>query len=330
MIMLAPPLLDNLAKRLADTFAVSRPTAHKYIRELIDDGILRRTGLGTYEFVLRSNVIECDVAGLEEDVVWRDSVAPLLSDLPPNVRDICRFGCTEMINNVIDHSESEEVTITVRRSPFHVEIEVDDQGVGIFRKIATAMGLDDDRHAVLELAKGKVTTDPVNHTGEGIFFSSRTFDRFQIYSGGVLLNHELGDQRDWIMGDEQPHDAVNGTLVEMMMRNDSETRLKDIFDQYSSEEDDYGFDKTVVPVKLMQYGDDQLVSRSQAKRLMSRFDRFKTVVLDFQDVPSIGQAFADEVFRVFQADHPEVEIVAIRTNEEVARMMTRALNGRGR
>jgi hypothetical protein len=132
------------------------------------------------------------------------------------------------------------------------------------------------------------------------------------------------------LGDEQPRDEVNGTLVEMMMRNDSETRLKDIFDQYSSGEDDYGFDKTVVPVKLMQYGDDQLVSRSQAKRLMSRFDRFKTVVLDFQDVPSIGQAFADEVFRVFQAEHPEIEIVAIRANEEVTRMMNRALNGRGR
>ena len=55
--------------------------------------------------------------------------------------------------------------------------------------------------------------------------------------------------------------------------------------------DDYSFAKTVVPVRLAKIGDENLVSRSQAKRLLQRVDRFRCVVLDFDQVGSIGQAF---------------------------------------
>src|SRR5690606_33075114 len=99
-------------------------------------------------------------------------------------------------------------------------------------------------------------------------------------------------------------------------------------DQHASDANDYRFDKTVVPVKLLQYGDDHLVSRSQAKRLLQRFDRFRTVVLNFEGVESIGQAFADEVFRVFPSQHPEVEIIPVQANEQVMRMINRAVSGR--
>lgn len=71
-------------------------------------------------------------------------------------------------------------------------------------------------------------------------------------------------------------------------------------------------------------GRDNLVSRSQAKRLLGRFDRFKVVVLDFSGVASIGQSFADEVFRVFRSKHPEVELVPINASSEVRRMISRA------
>jgi hypothetical protein len=85
------------------------------------------------------------------------------------------------------------------------------------------------------------------------------------------------------------------------------------------------FAKTIVPVKLLAVGEDRLVSRSQAKRLLNRFDRFMEVVLDFEGVESVGQAFAAEVFRVFALAHPHVKLVPIRQNEAVSRMITRAL-----
>ena len=99
---------------------------------------------------------------------------------------------------------------------------------------------------------------------------------------------------------------------------------KKVFDKFASESGDYGFTKTVVPVRLARYGDDNLVSRSQARRLLARVDRFKLVVFDFDGVDAIGQAFADEIFRVFPALHPEVSVVAIKTSSPVKRMISPA------
>jgi hypothetical protein len=60
---------------------------------------------------------------------------------------------------------------------------------------------------------------------------------------------------------------------------------------------------------------------------LERVDRFKTVILDFAEVATIGQAFADEVFRVFVNEHPQVKIIAAHTNTEVAGMIARVETG---
>lgn len=318
----------QLAKQLQDRFGVSRPTAHNYLRELVAAQIIERTGPGRYDLRKVQTHIAHPLAGLDEYEVWISEIKPVLQDLPENVVDIWRYGCTEMINNAVDHSESPGVLVTITRTASTVEITVHDRGVGIFRKIARALKLEDDRHAVLELTKGKVTTDPARHTGEGIFFSSRAFDSFKILSGNVYFDHEGGDDRDWILGDEKPSEKVDGTTVFMTLSTTSPRLLQAVFDAYATDSEKYGFDRTVVPVKLLQYGDDQLVSRSQAKRLLVRFDRFKTVVLNFEGVETIGQAFADEVFRVFPGQHPEVELVPVSANEQVSRMISRATAGR--
>jgi DNA-binding Lrp family transcriptional regulator len=318
----------NLAALLQERFGISRPTANNYVRALVREGLIVRAKRGVYELGRAEFTFSHGVDGLEEHAVWAGEIQPVLKALPPNVIDIWHYGCTEMINNVIDHAESRTLGIAVRRSAQSVEISIADQGVGIFRKIAKALALEDDRHAVLELSKGKITTDPARHTGEGIFFSSRAFDSFRILSGGVFFQHEARDGEDWILGEEHPKEPVDGTLVIMGLDNHATRTLQSVFDAYATDTVDYRFDRTVVPVKLLQYGDDRLVSRSQAKRLLARFDRFRTVVLDFEDVESIGQAFADEVFRVFTAEHPKIELLAINTNEQVARMMNRAVSER--
>jgi hypothetical protein len=105
----------------------------------------------------------------------------------------------------------------------------------------------------------------------------------------------------------------------------TERTLREVFDRYTSSEDDFGFTKTRIPLSLARYGDENLVSRSQAKRVVARLDRFKEAVLDFEGVSSIGQAFADEIFRVFQTNNPEVHIAWVNANEEVSRMIRRVL-----
>jgi len=316
---------NNLAKSIQEIFHVSRPTAHNYLRRLIDSGDICRIGQGQYELAHEIHELSFLVDGLEEDRVWSEEIDPVLSQLPQNVRDIWHYGCTEMINNVIDHANSKIVEILVDKTARSTRISVSDTGIGIFRKIAAALKLEDDRHAVVELAKGKVTTDPDNHTGEGIFFSSRVFDHYLIVSGKVLFTHDADSDLDWIFGGEEPQEEVRGTAVTMEIRNSSEKTLQDVFDQYATDTEDYRFDKTIVPIRLMTYGDDRLVSRSQAKRLLSRIDRFRHVILDFESVESIGQAFADEIFRVFASKNPEIEIVPTQANEQVSRMINRAI-----
>lgn len=115
----------------------------------------------------------------------------------------------------------------------------------------------------------------------------------------------------------------SGTSVFMKIHNHTSRTTRKIFDQFSSNDDEYKFNKTVVPVMLAKYGDDNLISRSQAKRLLARVELFRIVILDFKEVPTIGQAFADEIFRVFTNQHPEVQLLHAHANSEVKRMIER-------
>jgi hypothetical protein len=226
-----------------------------------------------------------------------------------------------MINNAIDHSGSSEVQVGLRKNAIFTEVSVMDNGEGIFRKIQRELNLFDPREAILELAKGKLTTSPQNHSGEGIFFTSRLVDEFEIQSGRLHFRHDQG-AFDFLT--ERPAD-VAGTLVLMRLANDSPRAMRAVFDEFSDQEE-YSFDKTIVPVRLAQHEGEKLVSRSQAKRVAHRFERFKRVVLDFEGVAEIGQAFADELFRVFAAGHPNVRLTPINTSPAVANMVRRALS----
>ncbi len=316
---------EDIAKITAAHFGISRQAINKHLQRmveektLISEGQTRNRTYRLYPLVQWDKTYKLDGA-LAEDVVWRIDVAPALGQLPGNASDIWHYGFTEMLNNAIDHSAGSRINVLLRKDAASTELVIIDDGIGIFKKIQQELGLLDERHAVLELAKGKLTTDPDNHTGEGIFFTSRMFDAFDILSGGVYFSHKFGEAEDWILERARPR---SGTAVWMRLNNHTSRTLNKIFDQYTSD-DNFGFNKTVVPVKLAQYGDDRLVSRSQAKRLLARVERFKIVIFDFQDVENIGQAFADEIFRVFARRHPDIEITPIRANSAVKRMINRS------
>ena len=195
-----------------------------------------------------------------------------------------------------------------------------DDGVGIFKKIQKALNLLDERHAIVELAKGKLTTDPTKHTGQGIFFTSRLVDSFHILSGGVCLCAQIrrGKRLDTRSAGDQ-----RGTTIFMKLNNHSSRTDKQVFAEYTSG-DDFGFTKTVVPVRLAQYGEDKLISRSQAKRLLARVDLFRSVLFDFEGVETIGQAFADEIFRVFARSHPNIELIPISATPQIQQMINAA------
>jgi DNA-binding transcriptional ArsR family regulator len=315
----------NVATRVADEFGVSRQAASSWLSRLKAEGIIRSEGVGrgtTYRLVeLETQRGIFQREGLSEDRVWRELCFPVVKELPENVRSIWHHGITEMVNNAIDHSGSDQVTVIITRNILYVDCWVCDSGEGIFLKIQKALDLYDTREAILELAKGKFTTDPAKHSGEGIFFSSKMFDNFMIRSRALAFVHVGSKQKDFDVMVTRDEDSL-GTRVNMRLDNFSARTTREVFDKFALPEE-FSFAKTVVPVKLAQHEGETLVSRSQAKRLTRRFERFQTVILDFTDVTEIGQAFADEVFRVFANAHPALKMVTTGLTPAVRSMIKR-------
>jgi anti-sigma regulatory factor (Ser/Thr protein kinase) len=320
---------SDISKVTAAKFLITRQAVNKHLQRLAAEGSLTETGQTRNRLYKSAPILEWEKAyaiapDLAEDIAWAADVRPALGPLPDNALNIWQYVFTEMFNNAIDHSGGTEIYVRLKKTATSAEIALLDNGIGIFKKIQTELNLLDERHAILELSKGKLTTDPKRHTGEGIFFSSRMVDSFDILSGGVFFSHKFGDAEDWIL-ERKRYDT--GTFVWMKLNNHTARTARKVFDQYSSG-DDYGFNKTVVPVNLAQYGNDKLISRSQAKRVLARIELFKVVIFDFTGVETIGQAFADEIFRVFPMRHPEIQLLAVHANSEVKRMIVKAKAGR--
>jgi hypothetical protein len=260
---------------------------------------------------------------LEEHLVFDrlKQAAPFLSRLKENVFSIFDYAFQEMLNNAIDHSRSRSITIHAQQIHNFLYFEVRDQGVGIFANIQKKLGLEDELAAIGELMKGKTTTDPENHTGEGIFFTSKAADIF------VLDSHDLRLRVDNLVGDifvEELPRHHSGTVVKFWVNPKSSRHLSEIFKRYQTDPDDHAFNQTEIRVKLFTIG-TVYVSRSQARRVMAGLDKkFQSIILDFDKVPTIGQAFADEIFRVYKNRHPEMTILAINANPAVQFMIDRA------
>jgi anti-sigma regulatory factor (Ser/Thr protein kinase) len=322
----------------ANQFHISRQSANRELRRMVAEGLIKPLGetRGRQHVLVPIVSTDFDLTvnqDLREDTIWRKDVAPHLQDIPANVLLICQHGFTEMLNNVIDHSEATRAKIFIHRTAVKITMSIFDFGVGILNKIQRLKGLDDPQEAILELSKGKLTTDPDNHSGEGIFFTSRMFDRFSIMSGhhSLLCSPDIGD---WWMNladvnievKEVPSNVL-GTCVILEISPFSDQTIAKVMNKFAGEHEDYSFSKTHVPVRLARYDSAELISRSQAKRLMARLNRFKEVVLDFVGIETIGQAFADQIFRVYRKEHPDVHIVAWRTSPSVDGMIKRAEAG---
>lgn len=315
----------DIANVLAKKFNFSRQHAHRYLAKEVKNGNLIKTGRTrwTQYFLSSGNYIEFAEKiklGLAEDRVWSLYVKPIVISCPDNIYQICFYGFTEIFNNAIDHSNGSVIFSSIEIKNDTLFIKIMDDGVGIFTKIQKALNLESVKEAVLHLTKGKFTTDPSKHTGEGIFFTSRIFDKFSILSSDMYYTYKIND---WFLSPEKKNELEKGTLITMQISLKSERTIEEIFKQYSDKE--IGFGKTIVAVALSSDPNDPHVSRSQAKRLLIGLEKFKTIVLDFKGVKSVGQAFVDEIFRVFQNEYPDINILYVNTNKSVETMIKRGL-----
>ena len=308
---------------LADHLGITRQAVSLHVRELLADGEIFKTGstrAARYfprDAAAPERRLQRDLAltGLDESGVYADVAITLtLSRLPDNVESIVHYAFTEMLNNAIDHSMADQCTVDVRLDASRLAFSVREAGIGVFHSIRDKFDLPDEHAAMIELVKGRTTTKPEAHSGEGIFFVSHAADRF------LLRSHRLQIEWDRFRDDvfvSEPR-YLKGTLVQFEVRTDSRTRLEDVFAEFAPEQYDYQFEKTRVLVKLLAR---EYVSRSEAKRLLHNLDRFSEVELDMRDVTSVGQGFADEIFRVFADAHPGIAIRTVNAGKAIEAMI---------
>jgi len=258
--------------------------------------------------------------GLSEDLVFDEirKDTGIFVDAPKNIFIILQYAFTEMVNNAIEHSKSKKVETSFVRDKEGYKFEVRDFGVGIFNNIKKEKKLRDSLEAIQILIKGKQTTAPKAHSGEGIFFTSKVSDILTIKSFGKTLIFD-NSLKDFFIRDSK---GFKGTQVTFFISAKSKIKLESVFQKYT--EDSLDFRKTEVAIRLYKL-DTIYISRSQARRVVAGLDKFKSVVLDFDKVETVGQGFADEIFRVWQSNNPKIKISYINANENIDFMIKRAL-----
>lgn len=248
-----------------------------------------------------------------------NSKVHFMKNLKENVKSLFDYAFSEMLNNAIDHSESKYVEIDVGIDSKSLWFIVSDVGVGVYRNVMKKRRLKNELEAMQDLLKGKTTTQPHAHSGEGIFFTSKTADIYQLDS----FEHSLridNKTNDIFIGELKPQKI--GTKVFWIIGLDTSRHLREVFQKYEFDHSNPDFDKTEVQVRLYTIG-TIYISRSQARRILEGLEKFKSVIFDFVKVPNVGQAFVDELFRVFPQKYPEIKIKAVNMNEAARYMIER-------
>ena len=257
--------------------------------------------------------------GLREDEVWREVFATgVPGAMTHDAGGVAGYVFTEMLNNAIDHSGAPSARVAVWAGALGLRFEVFDRGRGALPNLQERLGLADAYDALGELSKGKTTTDPDRHTGEGIFFSSKAVDVFVLESGGLRWSVD-NLRHDQAVGTS---DVVVGTRVRWEIDPTSQRPLSEVFRAFTDE--DHEFDRTVAVVALFGLG-VRFISRSEAKRVMRGLERFRRVELDFAGVEEVGQGFVDEALRVWPSQHPATVVTPVRMVGPVDFMVRRGL-----
>lgn len=309
---------DSLSgAQIAERVGLSRQAAHRHLLRLMDAGLLRRTGrtrgvlyrLPDKDGAAHANPLPDPfhrtyrIGGLMEDAVLAEAALRLAlkRSLSAAAYEIFAYAFTEMLNNAIEHSHSPTCTVEVVLADREVRARIRDQGVGVFTSVARRHRLAEEEAAIGELLKGKATSLPERHAGEGIFFSSKACDSYSLRSHRLELIFDTRKKDAFV--NVRAH--IKGTEVSMGVSRSARRRLKDVFSAFAPEEFDFRFERSVVTVRFYAHA---YVSRSEARRLLARLDQFREVILDFSGVRSIGQGFADEIFRVFANAHTGVAL----------------------
>lgn len=301
-------------------------TAH-LLSQLVSEGKVLKTRTGkkiSYSVVTAIFDQTLKLKNLREDEIWDKirTTPDFIRTLSDQAETSLHFAFTEMLNNAIDHSRSGTVSILLDTDSSSVFFTIRDYGIGAFNSLMAKKSYPGPLSAIQELIKGKNTSDPLHHSGEGIFWTSKIADFFELksYDYSLIVDNTLSDYT--IKKLDSP---LMGTEVYFKIEKSSQKSIRNLFHEYSFDPARLTLDTTSIPIKLYELG-DAWISRSQAKKILSGLEKYKKIIFDFKDVDLIGQGFADEIFRVFRHAHPDIVLEPINMNETIALLINDAQN----
>lgn len=242
------------SSEIVEETGFSRTYINRFLRELREEGVLTLVGKANkarYIPVTKEKITKVRKSrkkihrilnnkDIQEDEVFSEieKKTGITESLPNNVLNILRYAFTEMLNNAIEHSDSEKIEIKMQRREKNVMFEVKDRGIGIFNNIKEKKKLKTEMVAIQDLIKGKQTTMPESHSGEGIFFTSKAGDVLTIQSSKKKVVFD-NLKEDIYLRDVK---YTEGTRVVFSIGINSDKNLNEIFKRFTDEL--YEFSKT--------------------------------------------------------------------------------------
>ena len=324
-------ILDNINHHKRDIiqtaiqrFGISRQAALKHMHFLIDQkqvvahGKTRDRFYELKPYVNLSKTIDIDSEFSVQSILQKQ-IFPHFSSLSFNIREICEFSFSAILQNILDHSKATKLYYKLYLSHNDVHIIIGDNGRGLFEHIKSSLNLENIKVAAIELAKGHVTTDPEYHSGDELNAVIQLFDKVTIDSSGKSLVF-INKTQDWIIKNS-PHQQ--GTRIHLEIETDSQRNCKDIFQNLFNTRNE----SVRIPINLLTVEESALVnSRAQAQSILRNISNWKNIEFDFNNIDLIGPAFADELVRKTKAENQLADIKWTNSNKTVDLLMSMALN----
>ena len=323
-------LLDNLSKHQKDIiqaairrFGISRQAVHKHMNYLINDKKVAAHGNTKgryYELMPTVNFNKTINIGSMQtgDDIIKKFIEPNIRILSENIFEIFHFSTQALINNIFDHANASKILFKIYITHKDAHFIISDNGIGIFDHLRSGLNLFDEHLAALELAKGHVTTDPHNHSGDELYTVIHLFDKVKIDSSGRSLGFSNYNQ-DWSLK-YSPH--RQGSRIHLTISPSSKRTCKEIFNSIFHLNDK----KVRIPLNLLDISEHKVVnSRSQVESVLRNIQDFNEIEFDFKKIDLIGPSFADELVRKTIEKNYKAKIKCINANETVDLLMSRAL-----
>lgn len=313
----------NIVQEVIGRFGISRQAVNKHMNRLISDNKVMAYGVTKgryYELVPEVNYSKTINFDKKQDpeLIFNKFIKPQIQILKNNLYDIFQFSICALLTNIQDYSNARTVYFKLFISHKKVHFIISDNGIGIFEDIKNKQNLYNERLAALELAKGSISSEPQNRSGEEVKLICNLFDTITIDSSGQSLSFNKKNEK-WLINDSL---QSKGTRIHLTIDTFRKRTCKEVFERYFSSENS----KVRIPVNLADISQQNIVnSKSYVSYVLRNINNYNKVEFDFSQVNLIGPTFANELVRKTRESNLFAEIEWVNTNKTINLIMSNAL-----